>query len=381
MMSTSLWFPMCTSCDVLMMQHIVDIDGDGVVGVADLKIAKQFDLDGSGILEEAEQRAGKETMAQAFCRYYQDRTTPRGSFVRANPFPGTRQSLKSHNFQETVDRLAATDNFAKTMSRLHNHRFHEEAIKGCGMKQCLTDASSSTRKSGASFGDSLSRVTQSNRWASSYARWGGQEQNPRNASKTQSHRVLSRKMRYHKDPDNDDRVGVVPGTWEPSCSLGRTFSVSTMPKKLRRVEMLAEKERELQAQQQQQQQQPQQQQQQQQQQQHQHQQQLQRVHNGSSVFGDVEAKGEADEGKKATGFMPGFTLSSSSHLERLNRAQSYRADGPKRQKRLHAQRYGKRQQLTLKNFGGGLERVGPGSGGANGMGRRPEPRMRDVRLW
>lgn len=97
-----------------------DIDGDGVVGVSDLKIAKQFDDNGNGVLEKAEMEAGKRKMAKDFCRHYQDRTTPRGSYIRANPFPGTRQVLTGDTFDSTVSRLVATEHFAKTMSRLHN---------------------------------------------------------------------------------------------------------------------------------------------------------------------------------------------------------------------------------------------------------------------
>ena len=118
----------------------VDIDGDGVVGVNDLRVAKMFDADGSGILDEEERLRGRCQMARSFCLKYKDRVTPRGSLVQGSNFPGKQHSLNPNTYENTVKELVNAPNFEKTMATLDHRRVIQQANRGKVARCLVNDA-------------------------------------------------------------------------------------------------------------------------------------------------------------------------------------------------------------------------------------------------
>eukprot|EP00948_MAST-09A_sp_MAST-9A-sp1_P004251 g4251.t1 len=116
-----------------------DIDGDGVVGIRDLKLAKQFDRDRNGYLDEEEIAKGRLQMVSDYVENYRQKQTPRGTVTRPSPYPGTYHSLTTKEAQNKIENLLKSKNFEAEMSKLEIMRVIQESVKGEQMIQALRD--------------------------------------------------------------------------------------------------------------------------------------------------------------------------------------------------------------------------------------------------
>lgn len=101
-----------------------DIDGDGYVSQEDYYLAKRFDLDGNGVLDDGEKHHGREIMADEFLREHEDDIHLYGEGW-------------SDDRQQNVDNLAASHTFQAVMSKLKETEKNFKNMGSTGAAACL----------------------------------------------------------------------------------------------------------------------------------------------------------------------------------------------------------------------------------------------------